>query len=357
MKLRIFLHAADRPAPDTRYGWMLFDSHGAVLRDGDSTLHEIPRATIVEAILPAERVLFARLRLPRVNAATIRELLPFAVEDRLLADPAQIHAVAGSTDRRGETVVAVVDRDWLRAMLGELSRAGHAVRTAWCESALLPMAPGEWHIVWGALHGMLVDDHGVSATFDRGDGIPLALRIALDEAAGRGERPSSLSVHSQGDAALPDLAAWSAETGVACGQGPAWASVAKATPSKEAINLLQGVMAPASRLQWRLPRRSAVLAIAILLIQVAFTAVDERRLQRQFHALDAEREAVFREAFPEARVVVDPELQMGRNLAELRRSRGLAGGDEFLLQLSRAARDARAPVRSVEFANGKLVAR
>ena len=57
-------------------------------------------------------------------------------------------------------------------------------------------------------------------------------------------------------------------------------------------------------------------------------------------------------AFPEAKTVVDPELQMNRNLAELKRTRGLAAGDDFLAQLTRAARAG--PARSVAYANGRL---
>src|SRR5687768_6176720 len=117
MKLRVFLPASERPDPAASFAWMLFDDRGAVLRSDVSALADVPRAGEVAAVLPAERVLFARLKLPRVNAATIRELLPYAVEDRLLADPAQIHAVPGPTDSRGETLVAVVDREWLRGML------------------------------------------------------------------------------------------------------------------------------------------------------------------------------------------------------------------------------------------------
>ena len=55
-------------------------------------------------------------------------------------------------------------------------------------------------------------------------------------------------------------------------------------------------------------------------------------------------------------MVVDPELQMSRNLAELRRTRGQAAGDEFLAQLTRQARGETRP-KSLEFANGRLVAR
>src|SRR5512134_2769848 len=107
----------------------------------------MPRAGEVEAILPATRVLFARLKLPKVNAATIRELLPFAVEDRLLADPDQIHAVPGATNALGETLVAVVDRAWLSQALDLLARAGLRASRVVCESALLPAERGRWHAV------------------------------------------------------------------------------------------------------------------------------------------------------------------------------------------------------------------
>ena len=45
---------------------------GQPLRDGVSPLGQVPRAATVEAVLPVSRVLFARLKLPKVGAATIR---------------------------------------------------------------------------------------------------------------------------------------------------------------------------------------------------------------------------------------------------------------------------------------------
>lgn len=326
------------------------------MREGATPLGDVPRAGAVEAVLPAQRVLFARLKLPRVNAATIRELLPFAVEDRLLADPAQIHAVAGATRANGETVVAVVDRAWMRAMLQALSSHGFQARSAWCESELAERVPGTWHVVWGSARGLVIDDEGVAATFDPGEGLPLALRIALDEAAARGTRPSAIHVHTENHAALPDLARWSAEAGVSCRPAADWEQRMAATPAAP-LNLLQGDMAPRSPLAWRVSRRVALLAGVIVALQLAFTAIDTWRLSRERDALQARHESLFREAFPEARVVVDPGLQMSRNLAELRRTRGVPGGDDFLMQLTRVARAANAPARHVEYANGKLVTR
>ncbi|HSN20531.1 MAG TPA: type II secretion system protein GspL, partial [Usitatibacter sp.] len=184
MKLRIFAPASERPDAASPWAWMLLDARGEVLREDATPLSGAPRADASELVLPASRVLFARLKLPRVGGTTLRELLPYAVEDRLLADPAHIHAVAGATDTRGETLVAVIDRAWLDAVLAALRGAGMRPARAWCESALLAGGDGDWNLVLAARRGLLVDDAGAGTAFDRtgGEALPLALRIALDEA-------------------------------------------------------------------------------------------------------------------------------------------------------------------------------
>src|SRR5258708_12144054 len=166
MKLRIFLPSVERPDASTRFAWMLLDERHALLREGATSLADIPRGDEVEAVLPASRVLFARLKLPKVSAATIRELLPYAVEDRLLADPSHIHAVMGASAAKGETIVAVIDREWLQSMLSALGRAGLRPARAWPESALAAGGRGDWNLVWSPARGMLVDDDGAAATFD-----------------------------------------------------------------------------------------------------------------------------------------------------------------------------------------------
>lgn len=358
MTLRLFLPATDRLDPATPLAWALRDARGRVLREAMTPLADAPRGEPVEMVLPAERVLFARLALPRVNAATIRELLPYAVEDRLLADPGHIHAVPGRKDARGETLVAVVDRGWLEAMRTAIIDAGlPAPRHAWCESALLAGGAGDWHLVLDAARGMLVDDDGVAATFDRGEHPPLALRVALDEATPREARPTVVRVHPARGAALPDLAAWSAELGLPFQAGDPWETIARGNPDAGYIELLQGEFAPASRRAFRVPRAAVVLAATIAALQLLFTGIDAFRLQREARALEARRESIFRQAFPEARVVVDPDLQMARNLAELQRARGIAAGDEFLGALTTVARESGGPVKGIDYAQGKAVAR
>jgi general secretion pathway protein L len=227
------------------------------------------------------------------------------------------------------------------------------VRRAWCESGLLAGGGRDWHLVLGPERGLLVDDEGVAATFDRAPTVPLALRVALDEASRRGVRPDSITLHAAEGAPLPDAQAWSGETGIAFTRGGAWEEVQRGQPANDAIDLLRGDFAPDAGRGPAIPRAAVVVALLMVGAQVAFTAVDAWRLRREAAALDARREAIFREAFPEARVVVDPDLQMARNLAELQRTRGLAQGDAFLAALTQASREAKGPVKTLDYQQGK----
>jgi general secretion pathway protein L len=359
MKLRVFLPPLERPDPATPFAWMVLDGRRGTVREGITPLAQAPRAGEVEAVLPSSRVLFARLKLPKVSPATIRELLPYAVEDRLLADPSHIHAVAGGKDRKGETIVAVIDRDWLQAMLDALTRAGLRPVRAWPESALLAGGRDDWNLVWSAARGMLVDDDGVAATFDHNasDTMPLALRLAMDEAAARGQKPHGVRVHTEGGASLPDLERWTSDSGVRFTRGSQWETLSKAEPSGSAINLLHGEFSPRRDARTRLPRAAIWLGVAIAVLQMSLVAIDAGRLRLERARLEARREAIFRDAVPEARAVVDPELQMKRILVDLKRTHGIAVEDEFLGKMSRAASESAGVAKSVEYANGKLTVR
>jgi len=294
-----------------------------------------------------------------VNAATIRELLPFAVEDRLLGDPSNIHAVAGRRGEKGDTTIASMDRAWFADMLATLGRAGLKARHARSESDLAPCGAIEWNIAWGSEHSLLVDDHRVAVAFDRsGDDLPLAVRLALDEATARNERPKGVCVRAAGGEKLPDIDRWSADTGVIFMEAEPWEWVRVREPEWSAIDLLQGEFAPrSSRASLRqVPMAAAWLAAIIAVAQVSFVGIDAWRLERERQALETKREAIFRTAFPEAKAVVDPDLQMQRNVAELRRARGLATDDDFLGQLTRAAREG-PPARSIEYTAGRLQVR
>ena len=123
-----------------------------------------------------------------------------------------------------------------------------------------------------------------------------------------------------------------------------------------AIDLLAGDFARRSRAagSLRLPRLAWTLAAVLVVLQLGLTVADWWRLERERRSLEATRESIFREAFPEARTIVDPALQMRRNLGQLQRARGRASGDDFLTLATTAAKNDAAPARRLTYAGGRL---
>jgi hypothetical protein len=139
---------------------------------------------------------------------------------------------------------------------------------------------------------MLVDDEGVSATFDHVGALPLGLRIALDEAASRGDRPELVRVHTQDGAALPDLESWTQELRVHFERGGDWAQLSRGPVGHDALDVMHGMAARRAR-RAVVSRAAVALGLAILVLQAALTVADDVRLGHERDALEAQREAIF----------------------------------------------------------------
>ena len=356
MPLRLLLPPIDRPGADTPVAWCLIDARGTALREGMSALGSAPAAEPIDLILPASRVLFARLKLPKVGASTLRELLPYAVEDKLLADPSQIHAVPGPALANGDTLVAVIDRNWLEAGLAWARSHGHRIARVVCESALVPDTDSAWHVRLAKEAAFLVESDGYATAFDPpGDGAPpFSVRVALNEARDRAALPGSIRVQVKEAATMPDAKAWQAALELPVAVEALRHPLAGPLPPN-AIDLLTGDLArgPSSTQRFALPRATWALAAAVAALSLGLVGFDTWQLESEREALEAEREALFRAAFPEARTVVDPALQMRRNLADLRRSRGEGAPSEFLSAAAEAVQGGPVPVKKLTYANGK----
>ena len=73
-----------------------------------------------------------------------------------------------------------------------------------------------------------------------------------------------------------------------------------------------------------------IVAGLIVLVQFGGTLIDWAQISYQKRQLNADMQASFRKAFPEAKVIVDAPLQMQRNLASLRHAAGVADASDFL---------------------------
>jgi len=146
--------------------------------------------------------------------------------------------------------------------------------------------------------------------------------------------------------------------GVPCevvGSWQAWQLVGRST-----VEFLQGEFARTSGLRalWPRLRPAAILAAAALTIEVAGTFCHWGALRYEKAQLEARMTQQFRAAFPQAQAVVDPALQMRRNLQAARAAAGLAQESDFLPLLAKAARadvSAAAKIKVVGYEAGRLM--
>jgi len=275
---------------------------------------------------------------PALSGARLAQALPNVVEDALLQDAAACAIVAGPRLDDTRRLVAVVDRAWLEFTVGAFERRGMRVRAAWPAQLALPREPQGWSI--GCVHDALAlragehDAIGWGAGEDP-DARTEAIVSLLDTALAGRERPATLS-------AWVDDGSW---------QGPLERAAERLglpieihplqVPDGASIDLLAGRAAAGRRMlaafdprAWRLP---VALAAACVIASLIGLNLHWAQLSREKDALRGSLEATFRATFPQAQVVVDPLLQMTRQVADLRARSGQSGPDDFAPLVTRFA--------------------
>ena len=325
---------------DTALRYALRANTGELQRSGTGQLSDLPSADRVDIIVPASLVLFTEVKLPPVRGQKLRQLLPYAVEEKILSDPDQVQVAAGARDEAGMTRVAVVDRAWLDASCDRLRQIGLRPENGYAETCLPELEPNAWTLIWDGQEGFIRTAVGGGLALDSmGDnGAPFSLRRAVEEARSSARLPEKIILRATDAAAsVPDLQLWTTQLGVSVVPGQDWHWAPRFLNTANAINLLQGDYAPSSSVRELLPQLRPILLLAGLIVgaQVLATGVDWFRLNYEKKTLTAEMNKTFKSAFPNASVVVDAPLQMQRNLDELRRASGQSQPNDFLPLLAK----------------------
>jgi general secretion pathway protein L len=361
LQLHLPEHWPDPGALDEpRLRWAL--SAGGRVQEGASPLAEIPRADEICLVLPVARVAFVRAALPPGPAAKLAKLAPFAIEDAIVSAPEDILATVLDDERDGERLVAVIDRGWLESALAELAAHGMQPARAIVESALAAGSPGAWTVVWAGAGGFAalggIEAIALDASLDGRP--PLSLKLAADERRRRGDAPRAVRVLLAGGADAPDTGRWAESLHVPVTVVGKWAPEATDAAAAACPNLLPGAgggrWRGASDLAARF-RPAAILAVGILAVHGVLTVADWSRLAYEARGLRGDMDAAFRQAFPEAKAVVDPALQMRRNVADLRRAAGEPDATDLvpvLAKLAPALAAAGLRLQSLRYERGEL---
>lgn len=271
----------------------------------------------VVLLVPGERVLLTRVRVPLRARARAAAAVPWALEDRLVADVETLHLALGSLDAEGEWSVAAVEREHLEACLHACTEAGLAPHAAVPEPLALPLPePGGWTAL----------EEGDRVICRTGPATGFACALPLLPAVCHSlEAPDSVVVHRAGEPVE-----WPAPIdGRLQVRDPLTDPMQAfaAAPDRDAIDLLQGPYSRRERIGrvWRRWRVPAALAAVLLVLLAVNWAVAYRELGQRQQALQAAAEQILRNAVPDVGRVVDPRVQLKNRLDALR---GNAGGDE-----------------------------
>lgn len=314
-------------------------------------------AGAVECVLPAADVLILRCRLPVTRRRPGPELLAFAAEESIASDPAANTVCRLALTASGDSVLAVVDNAVLAQSRSAMAAMGIEDYSIHCESLLLPYQSDAWSLGWNGSEGCVRTAIAEGGATDGGDRQtpPLSLLLLLDAARQAGECPTTLVVHVDSAGEQPDVDAWSRALDLDLAVGAPWYWYGTLDAS--------GPVLFQQRRHWQhvtalLPRLRPALWLVVLALGVHVALVMQAwgSLSAEQASLREQMEARFLQVFPNA-VVVDPGLQMRRQLTAARQRTGLADEGDFLPLLARAAAAGALPagsLRTLSYEPGRL---
>jgi general secretion pathway protein L len=297
-------------------------------------------------LLAGADVSLLSVQAPPLSGARLKAALPGLVEEHILGDPADTVLVAAPEQPDGTRPIAVVDRQWLEALVKSLLAQGARTVTAVPAQLCLPLQPGS---VAAAISGVELT---LRQSLFQGFGLALDATPAVVLQTARtfgGDAPLVLYVPP---AQMGEYQALAQEAGpgitLEADDWAHWIAGSKTT----ALDLVSGLGAAGAPTRdwrrWRWPIALAALAIAVNLIGLN---VDWLRLRREAATVRQSMTQTYRNVYPNETAILDPVLQMRQHIARARANTGDVAPDEFTYLASALGEATRALGRPVGIAS------
>lgn len=324
MTTLILLIPPDWPQQRRDCSWLLRDRNGRIVRQGHSEpaywpgIGETDGDTAgrpCEILLSGSQCAGQRARLPQTARARSPQVIAGALEDNLLEAPEQLLFAAGEAAADGASAIGIVARQRLAGIVALLRELGLAPRAAWPLAMALPA--GQAWLYAGSLDLALADGNFASLDSDAHLGAWLA-QLPIDSYRNLDRQlPDSVTTlleAARNSGELRDCGAEPASLSLPAGAGFLYGELA---PPKPRLVLARHF------------RRAGQLAAGAALLVAVLATAQWIWLERQ--ASDYRQHVVnrFRQAFPQA-TLVDPLLQMRRQVDNARRQAGQLADDDFL---------------------------
>jgi general secretion pathway protein L len=278
-------------------GSVVLDANGHLIQSPGAipltALGEFARERTLHVLVPSAAVISTTTELPRANAARLRQLLPFAMEDELAEDIETMHFASGKWQSDNSVTVAAATRQRMAGWLDSLREAGLQPIALHSIADGVPDTPGTIQLM---LDGpATLGRCAGAAPFNRDSSIlPDVLDVLRDSGDANGlnhimihAAPETLAERKSEIDALRDTSDSLDVRALADGALP---HLAQTLLTQGGTNLLQGEFAPRSNLiamakPWR---TAAGLAAAALLLAVLAEGLILIKLHRDDNALTAQ---------------------------------------------------------------------
>jgi general secretion pathway protein L len=328
MALYIYLESPERAS------WVRMAADGEVKGKGQGALADIEtggeRAVV---LVPGADVLLSQAEVPGHKRRLLAQAIPYAMEEQLVEDVEELHFALGAVD--GDRVnVAVVSRARMDEWLAQLRQAGIEAEQLVPDVLALPLQENSWQLLRFDDRLLLRSAPQTGMVMDAANAA-LTLNARLNESE---DKPDTLQLQDFSHGTEP-LAGLDVETVEQPAAGLPVSVLAAGFDERQAINLLQGRYSRRERIgrYWRPWRVAAALLLGFVVVRFAAGVVQHQQLAAQKVALNNEIEQIYRQAFPEARKVVNAKVQMERALNSLRGGGSVSdsGFAELLAQAGR----------------------
>jgi general secretion pathway protein L len=314
-------------------GFALVADGGSVTQQGVGALSKladlVASARKVVLLLSAADVTLLRVAVPPLSGARLKAALPNLVEEQILGDPAECAFAVGPVQPGvNERTVAVVQRAWLEVLVRALVAQGARSVSALPGQLCLPLAPG------GVSAALAHDEAGLELTLRAAqyEGMGLTLPAQADSAlhtlrALAGEAPVTLYVpaaqRTQYDALVAEI------PGIVLEEDNWVHRIAAAQAVQLDLAAGLGAASGASAREWRRWRWPLRIALLAVLVNIVGLNVEWLRMRREAEAVRLSMTQIFRAAYPNEKVILDPAAQMRKNIASAKVAGGEMAADEF----------------------------
>lgn len=329
MSLKLIIRLKNRSS-EASMAWALFD-HDSLVESGEvdpaDSQHLLAgiakKSHQIIVLVPGHSVLLTTVTLPKLSASRLAKALPFALEDQLVDDPANLHIAVGSANADNLIPIAIVNKaimhSWQSQLQAVLQDAYSQVKAFIPEILVLPMQDQAITIYQeddmcfvrtGASAGFVIDKPSVLSL--------LQLHVAQKDI----EKPTTLICYQSESAPLISDEA-SRALGVQL-------QTEKATPQSLflfanaintwPLNLLQGSYAPYQRLVQfdRLIGFGFGLVAAWMLMLTFADLIQYSLLHREKKSLNSQLIQLYQAVHPTALLPAHPKETLQKELADLK---------------------------------------